>query len=247
MAITIQNERLREGELRFVLELIVIWAFLGGLYVAVPLLGRWGEPPDAQDRWAVAIMVCLPCLIPLLVYIATPRQLLRLDESTVQSVISHWKRYRRFTTRWSDVEQCLLGEQFIGVTAPGQRIALHRRSFAKEDWGLLRAELDAHLTPYFDFDAPTRYDLQRQRQRAWSIWRKVLDKIALVGAVVGLFGPLLLPVAVTSYFGWTESIPVGVIVCVSTIPSIVVLVVVNRYAQRQEHERWHDRRVKPAG
>lgn len=167
MAVTIRNKRMRQGELRFALQLVAMGAILGGIIVAVFLLVRWDEPLDAQDKWAVAIAACLPCLIPLLLYIATPRELLRCNESMVQSVISRGIRCGSFTTLWSDVEQCLLGEQFVGITAHGQRIELHRQSFAKEDWGLLRAELEARLVPYFDLDAPTTYDLRRQQQRAW--------------------------------------------------------------------------------
>ncbi|MEE8153728.1 MAG: hypothetical protein V3T53_02080 [Phycisphaerales bacterium] len=247
LAIKIRTDILRQGELRFVLELALMWVGMGVFCVAAFLWVRWGESLDAHDWWGAATLVCVVGIIPILAYIGMPRQLLGLGESTIRAVTYRCRRPRRFSVRWSDIEECFLRERCVGIAACCQRIALHRRSFAKEDWGLLRAELEAHLAPYFDFDAPTRYDLQRQRQRAWSIWRKVLDKIALLGAVVGIFGPLLLPVAVTSYFGWTESIPVGVIVCVSTIPSIVILIAVNRYAQRQEHERWHDRRVEPVG
>ena len=246
MAVTIQNERLRQGELRFALQLVVMGALLGGISFAVGLLVRWGEPLDAEDWWPATAMACLACLIPLLLYIATPRQFLRLDESTVQSVISRWKRYRRFAARWSDVEQCLLGEQFVGITAHGQRIALHRQSFAKEDWEPLRADLEAHLTPYFDFNAPTRYDLRRQRQRAWSIWRKILDRLAAVGLGVGLLGAAFPGLIIGWLLGWPESIPVGIIMSVGAIPSFVLLIAVLRYGQRQKYERWHEQRVEPA-
>lgn len=247
MAITIRNDILRQGELRFVLEPALMWAGLGVFCVAVFLWVRWGESLDAHDWWGAATLVCVAGVIPILSYIGMPRQLLGLGESTIHAVTFRCRRPRRFSIRWSDIEECFLGERCVGIAACGQRIALHRRSFAKEDWGLLRAELEARLTPYFDLDAPTRYDLRRQRQRAWPIWRKALDKIAAVGTVVGLFGPLFLGWAVASYFGWTESIAGGVSVCVSAIPSIAVLVTISRYAQRQKYEQWPDRRVEPGG
>lgn len=247
MAVTIRNKRMRQGELRFALRLVAMGAILGGIIVAVFLLVRWDEPLDAQARWTVAIVASLPCLIPLLLYIATPRELLRMDESRVQSVICRWRGYRRFSTRWSEVQHCYLGDQFFGVAVHGQRIELRRQLFAKEDWELMRAELKAHLTPYFDFDAPTRYDLWRQRQLAWSIWRKVLDKIALVGVVVWMFGPFVLGLAVARYFGLAGPIAIGVIVCVSVMPNTVVWIATSRYAQRRRYERWHDRRVEPVG
>ncbi len=247
MAITIRNDLLRTGELRFALQLALMWVVLAGFCVVVFLLVRWGESLDAHDWWSAAALGCLVGIIPISIYIGGPRQLLRLSESTIRSVTFRCGRDRRITTQWSDVEECLLGEQYVGIAAHGQRIVLHRRSFSKDDRELLRAELESGLAPYFDLDAPTRYDLRRQRQRAWSIWRKVLDKLAVVGAVVGLFGPLLLGFAVASYFGWTESVPGGVIVCVSVIPSSAVLGAVRRLGQRQHNERWHKRRVEPAG
>lgn len=247
MAITIRNDILRQGELRFVLELALMWVGLGGFSVVVFFGVRWGESLDTHDWWAAATLVCVVGIIPLLSYIGMPRQLLGLGESTIHFVTFRCRRPRRFSIRWSDIKECFLGERCVGIAAYGQRIVLHRQWFAKEDWGLLRAELKARLAPYFDFDAPTRYEARLQRQRAWPIGRKVLDKLAAIGTGVGLFGPLFLGLVIERYVGWPESIPVGVIVCVISIPTIVVLVGVLRYAQRQKYEGWHDRRVKPAG
>ena len=49
MTVTIRNKRMRQGELRFALQLVAMGAILGGITVAVFLIVRWDEPLDAQQ------------------------------------------------------------------------------------------------------------------------------------------------------------------------------------------------------
>jgi len=251
MALTIRNKILSDGERRLALELAGLWTILTSLCAVAVVVGQVDEPAQERNWWVAGTIVCVfacICAVMLVIgFLCTARQLVRISSSAVGVASFRRRRSCRIKVRWSEVQQCLLTKQRLGIATGGERIELYQQFFTKEDWELLRAELEAGLTPYFDLDSPTRYDLRRQRQRAWPIWRKVLDKLAVVGAVVGMFGPLLLGFAVASYFGWTESVPGGVIVCVSALPSIAVLVAISRSRQRQKYERWHDQRVKPAG
>lgn len=251
MALTVRNKIVSNGERRLALELAGVWVILTCLCAAAVVVGQVNEPAQERNWWVAGtigcVFACIFAVMLVIAFLCTARQIVRISSSAVGVATFRRRRSCRIKVRWSEVQQCLLTKQRLGIATGGERIELYQQFFTKSEWELLRAELESGLAPYFDFDAPTRYDLRRQRQRAWSIWRKVLDKIAAVGAVVGLLGPLLLGLAVASYFGWTESIPAVVIVGVSAIPSIVVLVAVLRYAKRQNYERWHERRGKPAG
>lgn len=239
MAVTIQNERLREGELRFALQLVLVWGILAGCCVAALLIGRWGEPIDAQDWWTLAALVGVVTLIPILGFVVVPRQLIRLTDSAIDLVnIRRGRRRRTIRIPWSDVEECVVGSRGAGIAAHGKRRWLG--NFAKEDWALLRAELEARLTPYFDFDAPTRCDLRRQRQRAWSIRRKILDKLAVVACGLGICGiPLLLLIA---WFVWW---PIAIAVCMLVMVASAVIAI--RFGHPRKYDRWHERRVEPSG
>lgn len=251
MSLTIRNKVLRHGERRLALETAGVWAILTCLSAAAVVVGHVNEPAQAGSWWVAGTIVCvfagIFAVMFVLVFLFTSRQIVRINRSAVSLATFRWGRSCRVKARWPEVQQCLLTKRRLGIAAGGDRIELFQQFFAKEEWELLRAESEVRLAPYFDFDAPTRYDLRRQRQRAWSIWRKVLDKLAAVGAVVGIFGPPFLGVVVASSFGWKESIPAVVVVGLSAIPSIAVLIPVLRYGQRRNYERWHERRVEPAG
>ncbi len=195
-------------------------------------VGRWGESFDAQDWWVAAAMACLLCLIPLFVYIAALPQLLRLDESTIRSVTFRCGRCRRFTTRWSDVEQFARGEQGVwGIAAHGQRIALNN-AFAKEDRELLHAEVEARLAPYFDFDAPTEWD---RRYKHRSLKRRIGD--FTVAMACGLTTVALISAASALTFVVPQWIALVAVLAVFAIVFFLVL----RLGRRHNEMRWHHR------
>lgn len=243
MTVAIRNQNLHRGEFRLALDVAGAWAILTALCVGAILMGESERTIQSEEWWVALVLVGILAVLFGIVFAKAPRQLVRFSDSTLQVGSFRWRKHRRFRVRWFDIEDCLLGERCVGIAAYGQRIVLHRQWFAKKDWELLRAELAASLTPYFDFDAPTRYDLRRQRQRAWSVWRKLADKAQVVG--IGLLivvGPALCPIltcpdrAIPHRWLWT--LGVGWMVLTGAVVGLVL-----HRASQLRYELWRDRRI----
>ncbi|MCZ6444585.1 MAG: hypothetical protein O7D97_05040 [Planctomycetota bacterium] len=241
MALTIRNDILRRGELWFGLQVAFIWAILAGLCAAGLVVGRWGESISAEDWWTGLALAGGLALLSAFVFVKAPRQLLRLSDSAFQVVTLGLRRCRRLRFPWMEVEGCLFTDHRMGISTGNHRIELYRQSFTKDDWERLRQEVRSRLDPSFDFKAPTDLERRGQRQRAWPLWRKLVDKLVLVGAAMTFVCPILVFAALGRSPDQLNSVLDGLALAASLTPVGIVVVLILRHSRSLGHERWHRR------
>ena len=241
MALTIRNDILRRGDRWIGLQIAFIWAILAGLCAVGLVVGRWEESIRAQDWWTGLALAGGLAFLLAFVFVKAPRQLLRLSDSAYQVVTLGLRRCRRLRVPWMEVERCLLTDQRMGISTGNRRVELYRRSFTNDDWERLRKEVRSRLEPYFDFRAPTELERRGQRQRAWPLWRKLVDKLVLVGAALTFSCPILVFAALGRSPDQLNSVLDWLAVAASLTPVAIVAVLILRQSRSLGDERWHRR------
>ncbi len=148
---------------------------------------------------------------------------------------------RRLRFPWMEVERCLLTDHRTGISTGNRRVELYRQYFTKDDWERMRQEIRIRLAPYFDFEVPTALQRRRQHQRAWPLWRKLVDKLVLVGAAMTLSCPILVFAALGRLHDQLNSVVDWLALAASLAPAAVVAVLILRHSRSLGDERWHRR------
>lgn len=241
MALTIRNDILRQGDRWLGLQLAIGWAILAGLCAVGLVVGRRGDSIRAEDWWTGLALAGGLALLLAFVFVRAPRQLLRLSDSAFQVVTVGLRRCRRLRFPWMEVERCLLIDHRTGISTGNHRIELYRQSFTKDDWERLRQETRIRLAPYFDFEVPTALQRRRQHQRAWPLWRKLVDKLVLVGAAMTFSCPILIFAALGRSPDQLNTVLDWLALAASFTPVAIVALLILCHSRSLGDERWRRR------